>query len=75
MNSMLRPCDTHFDLFNFSSFPNFKQALKCNRKVKVVATASSSTVGADGIAPYPPKKITSMISPGLSPLMCLGVSR
>lgn len=55
MNDVLRPCDTHLDLFNSWSLPNFKQALKCNRKVKVVAIGSSSTAGADGILPYPPR--------------------
>jgi acyl-CoA thioesterase-1 len=55
MNDMLRPCDTHLDLFKDWLLPNFKQALKCNRKVKVVAIGSSSTAGADGILPFPPR--------------------
>ncbi|HUN99421.1 MAG TPA: SGNH/GDSL hydrolase family protein [Bradyrhizobium sp.] len=55
MNGMRRPCDTHLDLFDFAPLLNFRRALKCNRKVKIVAIGSSSTAGADGILPYPPR--------------------
>lgn len=55
MADKTRPCDTHLDLFNFKPLPHFAEALRSNRKVKVVALGSSSTVGADGILPYPPR--------------------
>jgi len=35
--------------------PHFAQALKRQRKIKVVALGSSSTAGADGILPFPPR--------------------
>jgi acyl-CoA thioesterase-1 len=50
-----RPCDQHLDLFNFKPLPNFAEALRHKRKVKVVAVGSSSTAGADGVLPYPPR--------------------
>jgi GDSL-like lipase/acylhydrolase family protein len=51
-----RPCDTHLDLLRLTyRLRNFEDALKHNRKVKVVAIGSSSTAGADGILPYPPR--------------------
>jgi acyl-CoA thioesterase-1 len=54
--TVVRPCDTHLDLFKFTHrLPYFKEALRHNRKVKVVAVGSSSTAGADGILPYPPR--------------------
>jgi acyl-CoA thioesterase-1 len=56
MSDPLQPCDPHPDLVGFE-FPlrHFKEALKRKRKVKIVATGSSSTAGADGILPYPPR--------------------
>jgi hypothetical protein len=51
-----RPCDTHSDLIDFRyKLPNLRQALKRNRKVRIVAIGSSSTAGADGVLPYPPR--------------------
>jgi acyl-CoA thioesterase I len=51
-----RPCVTHHDDFKFQySLKHFKKALKQQRKIKVVALGSSSTAGADGILPFPPR--------------------
>jgi acyl-CoA thioesterase I len=51
-----RPCNAHLDLVNFKyRLPHFKEALKRKRKVRVVAIGSSSTAGADGVLPYPPR--------------------
>lgn len=51
-----RPCNTHLDLFKFTRpLRHFSEAVKHSRKVKVVAIGSSSTAGADGVAPYPPR--------------------
>jgi acyl-CoA thioesterase I len=51
-----RPCETHLDTFKLQhGLPHFAQALKRQRKVKVVALGSSSTAGADGILPFPPR--------------------
>ncbi len=51
-----RPCDTHSDLIDFKyKLPNLRRALKRNRKVRIVAIGSSSTAGADGVLPYPPR--------------------
>jgi hypothetical protein len=49
-------CNTHQDLVGFK-YPlrRFRAALKSQRKVKVVAIGSSSTAGADGVAPFPPR--------------------
>ena len=51
-----RPCVTHRDDFQFQ-YPLkwFKKALDQKRKIKVVALGSSSTAGADGILPFPPR--------------------
>jgi acyl-CoA thioesterase-1 len=50
------PCKTYLDDFRFQySLPRFKDALQQKRKIKVVALGSSSTAGADGILPYPPR--------------------
>ena len=56
MSDPSRPCDPHPDLVGFE-FPlrHLKEALKRKRKVKIVAIGSSSTAGADGILPYPPR--------------------
>jgi acyl-CoA thioesterase I len=56
MSDPSRPCDPHPDLVGFK-FPlrHLKEALKRKRKVKIVAIGSSSTAGADGILPYPPR--------------------
>ena len=50
-----RPCNKHLELFNFTPLTHFAKALKAQRKVKVVAIGSSSTAGADGVLPYPPR--------------------
>jgi acyl-CoA thioesterase I len=51
-----RPCQSHLDDFRFQyPLPRFKDALQQKRKIKVVALGSSSTAGADGILPYPPR--------------------
>jgi acyl-CoA thioesterase I len=51
-----RPCETHLDEFKFPyQLTYFKDALKQQRKVKVVALGSSSTAGADGVLPFPPR--------------------
>ena len=51
-----RPCNTHLDIVKLQyGLPHFAQALKRQRKVKVVALGSSSTAGADGILPFPPR--------------------
>ena len=51
-----RPCDTHPDIIDFKyKLPHLRQALKRNRKVGIVALGSSSTAGADGVLPYPPR--------------------
>jgi acyl-CoA thioesterase-1 len=51
-----RPCDFHPDLVRFD-YPlrHLQEALKRKRKVKIVAIGSSSTAGADGVLPYPPR--------------------
>ncbi|MCC8937789.1 SGNH/GDSL hydrolase family protein [Bradyrhizobium sp. Arg68] len=49
-----RPCETHLDVVKFRyGLPHLAQALKRDRRVKVVALGSSSTAGADNILPFP----------------------
>ena len=56
MSDPSRPCDPHPDLVGFEfPLPHLQEALKRKRKVKIVAIGSSSTAGADGILPYPPR--------------------
>lgn len=51
-----RPCETHLDIVKLQhGLPHLAQALKRQRKVKVVALGSSSTAGADNILPFPPR--------------------
>ena len=51
-----RPCETHLELVKFAHrLPHFAEALRHQRKIKVVALGSSSTAGADNILPYPPR--------------------
>jgi hypothetical protein len=51
-----RPCETHLELVKFNHpLPHFAEALRHQRKIKVVAFGSSSTAGADNILPYPPR--------------------
>jgi hypothetical protein len=49
-----RPCDTHLDLIRFD-YPllHLAEALKRQRKIKVVAIGSSSTAGEGNIVPFP----------------------
>ena len=50
----VRPCDAHFDLVRFAyPLTNLTEALKRQRKVKIVAIGSSSTAGEGKIMPYP----------------------
>ncbi|UGY13987.1 SGNH/GDSL hydrolase family protein [Bradyrhizobium septentrionale] len=51
-----RPCETHLELVKFAHpLPHIAEALRHQRKVKVVALGSSSTAGADNILPFPPR--------------------
>ena len=51
-----RPCETHLDLVKFGhKLPHFADALRHQRKIKLVALGSSSTAGADNILPFPPR--------------------
>jgi GDSL-like lipase/acylhydrolase family protein len=50
-----RFCNKHLELSKFKPLTHFANALKRQRKVKVVAIGSSSTAGADGVLPYPPR--------------------
>lgn len=51
-----RPCETHPDIVKLDhGLPRFAEALKRQRKIKVVALGSSSTAGADNILPFPPR--------------------
>ncbi|QPF87742.1 SGNH/GDSL hydrolase family protein [Bradyrhizobium genosp. L] len=51
-----RPCDMHLDIVKFRyGLPHLAQALKRERKIKIVALGSSSTAGADNILPFPPR--------------------
>ncbi|VIO75150.1 SGNH/GDSL hydrolase family protein [Bradyrhizobium ivorense] len=51
-----RPCETHLDIVKFQhGLRHLAQALKRDRKVKIVALGSSSTAGADNILPFPPR--------------------
>ncbi|QIG91662.1 SGNH/GDSL hydrolase family protein [Bradyrhizobium sp. 6(2017)] len=51
-----RPCETHLELVKFGHpLPHFAEALRHQRKIKVVALGSSSTAGADNILPFPPR--------------------
>jgi len=51
-----RPCETHPDLVKFKyPLQHFREALRHQRKVKVVAIGSSSTAGVAPVLPYPPR--------------------
>ena len=52
-----RPCQTHPEIVKLEhGLPRFADALKRQRKIKVVAFGSSSTAGTrDGVQPYPPR--------------------
>jgi acyl-CoA thioesterase-1 len=54
MTDASRPCDTHPDLVAFRySLPHLTEALKWQRRTKIVAIGSSSTAGVNGIIPFP----------------------
>jgi acyl-CoA thioesterase-1 len=56
MPDMTRPCETHPDLVKFRyPLPHFREALRHQRKIKVVAIGSSSTAGVAPVLPYPPR--------------------
>ena len=56
MPDSTRPCETHPDLVKFKyPLPHFREALRHQRKVKVVAIGSSSTAGVAPVLPYPPR--------------------
>lgn len=51
-----RPCETHPDIVKLAyGLPHLAQALRRERKIKIVALGSSSTAGADNILPFPPR--------------------
>jgi len=52
-----RPCATHPEIVKLDhELPRFAEALRRQRKIKVVAFGSSSTAGTrDGVQPYPPR--------------------
>ncbi len=56
MSDQLPECKTHQEIVGFKyPLPHFRAALKCRRKVKVVAIGSSSTAGADQVLPFLPR--------------------
>jgi acyl-CoA thioesterase-1 len=49
-----RPCEAQPGLVDFRyDLPHFRQALKSQRKIKIVAIGSSSTAGVGGVLPFP----------------------
>jgi acyl-CoA thioesterase-1 len=51
-----RRCDGHPGLVDFKyPLPHLAESLKHGRKTRIVAIGSSSTAGADGILPFPPR--------------------
>jgi acyl-CoA thioesterase-1 len=56
MTNTSRPCNTHPEMVTFKyPLPNLAEALKTQRKIKIVAIGSSSTAGTDGVLPFPPR--------------------
>lgn len=54
MSDVVRPCIAHPDLVRFKHpLPHLAQALKSQRKIRIVAIGSSSTAGEADILPYP----------------------
>jgi acyl-CoA thioesterase I len=54
MSDAPQPCDTHPDLVGFKyPLPHLAEALKRQRKIRIVAIGSSSTAGEGDIVPYP----------------------
>lgn len=50
------PCDAPRDQIDFKHpLPHFAESLKHGRKTRIVAIGSSSTAGADGVLPFPPR--------------------
>jgi len=51
-----RPCILHPEIVAFQyPLPHLAEALKRQRKIKIVAIGSSSTAGTDGVLPFPPR--------------------
>ena len=56
MNDTSRRCTTHPEIVGFKyPLPNLAEALKKQRKIKIVAIGSSSTAGALNVVPFPPR--------------------
>src|ERR1700738_1913777 len=56
MPDLARPCETHPDLVDFNyALPHLTESLERQRKTRIVTIGSSSTAGADGILPFPPR--------------------
>jgi acyl-CoA thioesterase-1 len=50
------PCKTHPEIVAFKrALPHLAEALKTQRKIKIVAIGSSSTAGALNVVPFPPR--------------------
>jgi acyl-CoA thioesterase-1 len=50
------PCDAPRDRIDFKyPLPHFAESLQHGRKTRIVAIGSSSTAGADGVLPFPPR--------------------
>jgi acyl-CoA thioesterase I len=50
------PSEPHLDLVDFKyPLPHLAESLKHGRKTRIVTIGSSSTAGADGILPFPPR--------------------
>jgi hypothetical protein len=51
-----RPCSAHPGPVDFKyPLPHLAESLKHGRKTRIVAIGSSSTAGADGVLPFPPR--------------------
>ena len=56
MTNAPRPCRTHPDLVAYQyPLPHLAEALKRQRRIKIIAIGSSSTAGANGVLPFPPR--------------------
>jgi hypothetical protein len=56
MTNTSRPCNTHQEIVAFKyRLPHFAEALRRQRKVKIVAIGSSSTAGTNSVLPFPPR--------------------
>ena len=53
MTATPRPCKPHLEVVAFDyRLPHLTEALKHQRKIKIVAIGSSSTAGTNGIVPF-----------------------